>query len=229
MNNRPVQSRTIRVWDLPLRLFHWSLAICVSGAILSAKLSSEFADGMAWHKRFGIAVLTLLVFRLIWGFTGSTHARFSSFLPTPRKVLTYLKDLRSHAGPVIGHNPLGALSVFAVLGVCLFQATSGLFITDEISLEGPLYKHISNALASALGEVHETMGNLLIPLLFLHLAAIFFYRFAKRENLIAPMLTGKKEIPSTHPASDAEGGSAALGLMAFAVAALIVWYVVTQI
>ena len=120
MNDTQAATRKIRLWDLPLRLFHWSLLVCVAGAVATAEL-----DAMDWHPRFGYAILALLLFRLIWGFVGSTHARFASFVRGPGTVLAYLHSMKDNKGPSIGHNPLGALSVLALLATLLFQAISG--------------------------------------------------------------------------------------------------------
>ena len=116
----------ITVWDLPLRLFHWLLVGAVTGALVTVKLGG---NAMLWHGRFGLAVLVLLGFRLAWGVLGSTHARFHTFFPTPGRLLAYLRG--SWQG--LGHNPLGALSVFALIGLFGFQALSGLVASDDIA------------------------------------------------------------------------------------------------
>lgn len=215
--------RKIRLWDLPLRLFHWSLLICVAGAIASIKIG----DNIDVHQYFGYAVLGLLIFRLIWGFVGGEHARFASFVRGPGQVIAYLKQMKSQHGPSIGHNPLGAISVLGMLAALLFQATSGLFLSDEIMFEAPLFKHISGSLASGLAEAHEINSNIIILLIALHLLAIFFYRFIRRENLITPMLSGNKEVPAESALSDARGGSIWLGLIVFALAAAGVWALIS--
>ncbi|NSL54527.1 cytochrome b/b6 domain-containing protein [Uliginosibacterium aquaticum] len=218
-----VSTRRIKVWDLPLRLFHWSLLLCVAGAVISI----EVADNIDWHQRFGIAVLTLLVFRLLWGIVGGQHARFANFLRSPASILGYVKRMKDEKGPAVGHNPLGALSVLGLLAVLLFQAGSGLFLSDEIMFEGPLFKFVSGEIAGFLAEAHEANAGIIFTLIGLHLAAILFYRFVKRDNLITPMLTGSKEVPAETPVQDANGGSALLGLITLAVAAGVVWFIVT--
>lgn len=226
----PNTTRKIRLWDLPLRLFHWALLLLVAGAILSAELADDISGAMDWHPRFGYAILTLLIFRLIWGVIGSTHARFSSFVRSPGVILNYLRQLKTHKGPSIGHNPLGALSVLALLATLLLQATSGLFLNDEdFSLEGPLYKHVSSAVAHLFRELHEINANFIFILIGLHVAAILFYRFVKKDDLVTPMLTGQKEIPAASQEPDAKGGHALAGLSAFALAAALVWFVVTKL
>jgi len=218
-------TRRIRVWDLPLRLFHWFLLICVSGAILSI----EVFDNIDWHLRFGLAVLALLIFRVIWGFVGSRHARFLEFVRGPGAILAYLRKMKSGEGVTVGHNPVGALSVVALLLVLCVQAGSGLFLTDEILFEAPLFKYVSGQTASLLAELHETNAALIFTLVGLHLAAILFYRFVKRDNLVTPMITGSKEVPTSLPETSAEGGSAWLGLVIFGLAAALVWYVATRL
>ncbi|GAB2905622.1 cytochrome b/b6 domain-containing protein [Uliginosibacterium flavum] len=219
------KTRRIKLWDLPLRLFHWALLICVAGAIASI----EIGENVEVHQYFGYAILSLLIFRVIWGVVGGSHARFVSFIRGPGTVLDYLKRMKEHKGPSIGHNPLGALSVLGMLAALFVQATSGLFLTDEIMFEAPLFKYISGATASLLAEIHEINAAIIFTLIGLHLAAILFYRFIKRENLITPMVTGNKEVPAELPDQDASGGSAWLGLLVFGVAAGTVWFIINKL
>lgn len=219
------KTRRIKLWDLPLRLFHWALLICVAGAIASI----EIGENVEVHQYFGYAILSLLIFRVIWGVVGGSHARFVSFIHGPGTVLDYLKRMKEHKGPSIGHNPLGALSVLGMLAALLVQATSGLFLTDEIMFEAPLFKYISGATASLLAEIHEINAAIIFTLIGLHLAAILFYRFIKRENLITPMVTGNKEVPAELTEQDASGGSAWLGLLVFGVAAGAVWFIINKL
>ncbi|MEN3112679.1 cytochrome b/b6 domain-containing protein [Uliginosibacterium paludis] len=218
-------TRRIRVWDLPLRLFHWALLVCVCGAIATGEFSSE----KDWHARFGYAVLSLLIFRIVWGFVGSTHARFLNFVRGPGGILAYLKKMKSESGVMIGHNPIGALSVIGMLLVLGLQAGSGLFITDQELFEGPFFKYISNSTASLLAQIHEANATLIFILIGLHLAAILFYRFVKRDNLVTPMITGNKEVPASAPEQSAAGGSALTGLVIFGIASALVWYLTTRL
>ena len=135
---------TVRVWDLPTRLFHWALVVCVIGQIITANVGGNW---MNWHLRLGYTVLTLLLFRLVWGFVGGHWSRFSSFLYAPSTVLNYL---RGQARPEhrVGHNPLGAFSVFALLAILLLQVGSGLFSDDEIAFTGPLVSLVSGEAVS---------------------------------------------------------------------------------
>ena len=179
---------TIHIWDLPHRLFHWLLAVSVVAAYITAKIGGELID---WHGRLGIFILGLLVFRIIWGFIGSTHSRFSTFFPTFSRISAYLKGQWQG----IGHNPLGALSVLALLAAVAVQVGTGLFANDDIAFEGPLFDLIDKDVSDKLTGLHSTTFYILLGFVVLHLIAIVFYRFVKKTNLVKPMLTGKKEVP----------------------------------
>lgn len=174
----------IRVWDLPTRLFHWSLAGFVVAAFVTVK-----SGRLDWHFYCGYAILTLLLFRLIWGFVGGRYARFGSFLDGPRTIIRYLRGdagLRAR----LGHSPLGGMSVWVMLGLLLFQAGTGLFANDDIASEGPLVRHISNALSSRLTSLHHANETFLLIFIGLHVLAIIAYLLIARRNLIGPMLGG---------------------------------------
>ena len=147
--------KIIRVWDLPIRLFHWLLVICIVGSLISVNLGG---NAIEWHAYFGYCILSLLIFRIIWGFVGSTHARFTSFFPSINSILAYLQG---KAPRVLGHNPIGAISVFALLIVLTIQATTGLFVDDEIAFQGPFAKYVSNSVVSILSEIHESNSVLI--------------------------------------------------------------------
>ena len=187
--------KIIRVWDLPLRLFHWLLVLCIIGSIVSANLGG---NAMQWHAYFGYSILTLLIFRIVWGFIGSTHARFNSFFPSPKSILNYLQG---KAPRVLGHNPLGAISVFALLLVLSIQVITGLFSDDEIAFQGPLAKYVSNSTVSLLSVAHEWNHLLIYALITIHIAAIIYYKKFKGEDLITPMISGDKEINPSEEAS----------------------------
>jgi len=189
----------IRLWDLPTRIFHWSLVILVIASFVSGKIGG---NAMIWHGRCGLAILGLLTFRLVWGIVGSTYARFLSFLPTPASLLAYLRG--QWRG--VGHNPLGALSVFALLGLLTFQVASGLFANDDIAFRGPLYHLIASELSDRLTGLHKLSVNLLIALVVLHLAAIAFYAHVKNDNLLKPMFSGWKEVERGQGQSATGGG-----------------------
>jgi cytochrome b len=188
-------NKIIRVWDLPIRVFHWLLVLCIAGSLISANLGDNAVE---WHAYFGYSVLTLLIFRIIWGFVGSTHARFTSFFPNREKVLNYLKG---NAPRVLGHNPIGALSVVALLFVLSVQVLTGLFVDDEIAFQGPLAKYVPNGVVSFLSEIHEGNQVVIYTLITIHIAAILYYRKFKGEDLIKPMISGDKEIDPSEEAS----------------------------
>ena len=181
----------VRVWDLPTRLFHWALAICIVLGIVFVKIGG---NAIQWHAYCGYAALALILFRVIWGFVGSWHARFTNFIPSPSTLIAFL---RGQVDGGLGHNPLGALSVIALLGVILIQALTGLFADDDIFFQGPLAKYVSNSTVALLTSIHRFNQYLIFALVGLHIAAISYYYFVKRENLVGPMVTGDKLITTT--------------------------------
>jgi cytochrome b len=224
--------KIIRVWDLPIRLFHWLLVLCIVGSLISVNLGG---NAIQWHAYFGYSIMTLLIFRIIWGFVGSTHARFISFFPTKKSILDYLKG---NSPRVLGHNPVGALSVFALLSVLCVQVATGLFVDDEIAFQGPLAKYVSNATSSFLSEIHEGNQVVIYALISIHVAAIWFYKKFKGEDLIKPMINGDKEIDPSEEAkySPADLGRASkdgglqrgLALVILSVIAVVVGYFITK-
>lgn len=186
----------VRIWDLPTRLFHWLLVLCVIGLVATAQLGY-----MEWHFRLGYAVLTLLIFRLLWGLFGGRWSRFAAFLYAPASLWRYV---RGEGDPLhaVGHTPTGALSVFALLVFLLTQAGTGLFSDDEIASSGPLARLASGDLVSLATWYHREVGKkVLIVLVVLHILAILYYLWRKRQNLVRPMITGDKELPQPVPAS----------------------------
>lgn len=188
MSKSAVKDR-VRVWDLPTRLFHWLLVGLFAFLWYSGGASDEL---MAWHMRAGYALLTLLVFRVLWGLWGSRHSRFVSFLAPPRRTLEYLRALLARRlTPASGHNPLGGWMVLVMLVSLLVQTISGLFATDDISLAGPLNNTVSNSTAGQLTSVHHLNFDLLLILAGLHIAAILAHRVLG-EPLTLAMITGRK-------------------------------------
>ncbi|MEY3221058.1 MAG: hypothetical protein RIT27_2415 [Pseudomonadota bacterium] len=179
----------ILVWDFPLRFFHWLLVICMVGSFYTG-----FTGEMVWHFRCGYAILTLILFRIGWGFFGSTYARFNSFLFKPSEIFNYLRQFFNKNPPnhYVGHNPMGGISVIVLLGLILIQVISGLFSTDDIASEGPLYILVSNKMASFFTTLHKTNFKFLLLIMTVHISAVFFYLLYKKENLIKPMITGYK-------------------------------------
>ena len=215
----PAEHR-IRVWDLPTRLFHWTLAALLVGSFATVKLGGNL---MVWHERLGFAALALVLFRLVWGFVGGRYARFASFVRGPRAVLG---DLRGQAPAAPGHSPLGALSVLAMLAAVGFQAVSGLFANDDIAFEGPLARYVSGAASSLLTTLHRGNEKVLLALIALHVAAILYYRFVRRRDLLRPMLDGDARLQAPFPASRDDAALRALALaVAAACAAAVYWLV----
>jgi cytochrome b len=190
----------VRVWDLPTRLFHWLLAATLVGSVVSAKIGG---NAMVWHFRFGYLVLLLVSFRILWGLVGGRWSRFASFVYAPA---TFLRYLRGQARPGeqldVGHSPLGALSVFALLAFLAIQLATGLVSDDEIANIGPLNKFVSSDTALQATGWHKVYGQyILIGLVVLHVLAIVYYAVAKKTNLVRPMLVGDKLLPPGTPAS----------------------------
>ncbi|MBV8123440.1 MAG: cytochrome b/b6 domain-containing protein [Burkholderiaceae bacterium] len=179
------------LWDAPTRLFHWSLVGTVGTALVTGWLGG---DWMELHGKAGLGILGLLSFRIAWGVLGGRHARFASFWPSPSRIQDYLRGRWRGRG----HNPLGALSVLAMLGLLLFQALTGLFGNDEIAFTGPLADRVSESLSLKLTAWHQLNAKALYGLLALHLLAIAFYVGIKRRRLIAPMITGRAEAAGPH-------------------------------
>ena len=178
----------VLVWDLPTRLFHWCLLLLVAASWATGELGE-----MEWHMRSGIAILTLLLFRLLWGLYGSTTSRFVSFVTSPLRALAYGRDLIAGKAPrYLGHNPLGGWMVVVLLLLLLSQASTGLFSNDDIFTEGPLYHLVTKSTSDYLTGLHKTLFDLLLVCVALHVTASLFYLFVKKENLILPMIHGFK-------------------------------------
>ncbi|MDO6442566.1 cytochrome b/b6 domain-containing protein [Marinobacter sp. 2_MG-2023] len=207
--------KSISLWDLPTRLFHWLLVLAVTGSIVTVNLGGTW---MLWHERFGLTIVGLISFRLVWGFVGSTYARFWQFIPGPSAVSSYLKG--TWRG--LGHNPLGALSVLAMLGLIGFQAVTGLFATDAIAFNGPLYRAVSSEWNDTITSWHKLTEWFIYGLIGLHIASVFFYTFVKKDNLIAPMISGHKTVSESMGENRKGGGLIAL-VVALAVAGFAVW------
>ena len=224
--------KIIRVWDLPIRLFHW---LSVIGIILSFVTVKIGGDAMELHARVGYCVLTLIIFRICWGLVGSYHARFINFVPSPKGLLNYIVG-KTKAG--LGHNPLGALSVLGLLFSVGLQSVTGLFANDDIMFEGPFAKYVSSGTVEFLTSVHRQNEKVLIILIVLHLCAILYYQKFKGENLIKPMLLGDKEIDPSEEAkylpadlgqASKDGGlQRGLALLLLSLIAVILGYFITR-
>ena len=181
---------TTRVWDLPTRLFHWALVVLIALQFATAEFGWL---SMEWHYRFGYATLALILFRLIWGVVGSQTSRFADFVRGPAAVARYLKAASSaESSTHIGHNPLGGWSVVTMLLCLLVQALTGLFSSDGIDEDGPFAGMVSNATVKFATRLHHLGETVLLVLITLHIAAVLLHWLIKHDNLIAPMITGRK-------------------------------------
>ncbi|MBE7420536.1 MAG: cytochrome b/b6 domain-containing protein [Ideonella sp.] len=197
----PSGQRAVRVWDLPTRWFHWLLTAAIVAQVVTGKIGGA---ALQWHLRIGYCVFGLLLFRLVWGFVGGHWSRFASFVYGPGSVLRYLRG-RPAAGDWfhVGHNPLGSVSVFAMLALLALQVATGLVADDEIATTGPLNRYVSSAFALGATAWHKGPGiALIVVLVLLHVGAIAYYRVRKGQNLVAPMLHGDKQLAGAVPASD---------------------------
>ena len=212
----------VRVWDLPTRLFHWALVACVAGLAVTA-----YSDtGLDWHARLGYSVLALLLFRLVWGFIGGRWSRFASFLYSPSSVVAYLRG-RSHPDHLVGHNPLGAGSVLAMLAFLLAQVGTGLVSDDESSFQGPLNRFVSSSKALAATWYHKQVGQwVLLGLVLLHVVAVLYYVLKKRQALVGAMVGGDKQVAAPVQSSRDDAASRTVALGVFALCAGFVWWLV---
>jgi cytochrome b len=216
-------SAPVRVWDLPTRLFHWALV---------ALIAMQYATGeyhlldMRWHFWLGYATLALVLFRVLWGFLGSQTSRFTAFVRAPRAVAAYVKaQFSTNPQRNIGHNPLGGWSVLVMLACILVQIVTGLFASDEIDTDGPLVDYVSRHTMKLMTRLHEWNQNLLLVLIALHVFAVAVYLLLKHDDLIVPMITGRKRMPGTDSLRFSNGW-VALGLFlacAIAVAGAAWW------
>ncbi|MFZ2738768.1 MAG: cytochrome b/b6 domain-containing protein [Burkholderiaceae bacterium] len=221
MHHTPLPA--LRVWDLPTRIFHWTLSVCVIGLFISAKMGGA---AMAWHFYLGYSVLTLLLFRLLWGVFGGYWSRFSTFLYSPLTLLRFLQGQRRPEYQV-GHSPLGALSVWALLGFLAVQVGTGLVSDDEIANSGPLSRFVSNAVVNLATWYHKEAGQfILLGLVLLHLLAVTFYTLKKRQKLVASMIHGHKQVSVKLPASRDDTASRLLSVfLLLSCAALVFWLI----
>ncbi|MDF0606552.1 cytochrome b/b6 domain-containing protein [Neisseriaceae bacterium TC5R-5] len=185
-------SQLVKVWDLPTRLFHWSLVLLLAGMWYSGEQGGDF---LQYHIWCGLGIAGLLIFRLIWGLVGSQTARFSYFIKGPRNIVRYLRG-EVGEGELLGHNPLGGLMVLVMLLALLVQVVTGLFAADVDSYlyDGPLAKLLSSDWAETFTSIHQSSFNIILGLVALHITAILAYRILKRQNLVTPMITGYKPV-----------------------------------
>lgn len=211
--------RTVLVWDIPTRLFHWLAVALVIAAYMTWRL-----NWMDWHARVGDALLTLLLFRLLWGFFGSETTRFSRFLASPRGAARYLAHaLRREPDRQVGHNPAGGWMVLLLLALLLGETLTGLYVANDVADDGPFTELAPAQIANAITALHLIFWDALLAAVALHVLAILIYAAAKRHNLLLPMITGRKALPPSVPQPRIVGPARAiflLGCSALAAAAL---------
>jgi cytochrome b len=222
MANGQPSDRGVPTWDLPVRVFHWALVLLVISQLVTASIGG---NAMQFHAFGGYAILALVLFRILWGFLGGTHARFHDFVRGPDPVIRYAKSIVRGPHPSHpGHNPLGGWSVLAMLGSLLVQATTGLFANDDVMTEGPLAKHVSDRTSEIATAIHDVNAAVLFALIAIHIAAVVFYLLAKEENLIAPMITGRKQFATS--SESARRGSIWLAALLLGCSAAAVYFVI---
>ena len=217
--------RKTRVWDVPVRVFHWALVLLIVSQITTVSLGG---NAMEYHLLGGYSILALVLFRIVWGVVGTRQARFANFLRGPLAVLRYARSLTgSNHEKHAGHNPLGGWSVIAMLASVLVQAVSGLFADDEIITSGPLWKYVSDDVASTIGAIHEANALVLLTLICIHMGAILFYLVRKKENLIVPMFSGLKTSLDTRDVSLRPGQGTLRALIVLMICIGVTYAVVT--
>jgi cytochrome b len=213
----------VRVWDLPTRFFHWALVACVLGLAITGTVGG---NAMVWHFRFGYTVLALLLFRIVWGLVGGRWSRFGAFIYAPQSVINYLKG-QGKPEHGVGHSPIGAGSVFAMLGFLVAQVGTGLLSDDEIAFAGPLTRFVSNATVSLTTNYHKNIGKwVLLALVLLHIAAIVYY-LRRKHNLVGAMLHGDKELVVKAPPSRDDTVSRVAAVLILAVCGGVAYWVST--
>ncbi len=213
----------MRIWDAPIRLFHWLLVVLIALSYISVQM-----DQMRLHLISGYTILTLLIFRLVWGFIGSDTALFVRFLRSPFAALRHLRDFSQREPDTqIGHNEAGGWMVLVLLGVVALQVATGLCSNDDGSTEGPLAKYVGKADSDWLSKIHGVNFNVLLGLIVLHVIAVIAYAVIKRHDLVRPMITGKKRLPAATPAPRMASPVLAMAILVIAGAA--VWALATRV
>jgi cytochrome b len=220
----PRQPPTARVWDIPVRVFHWLLVALIVVSFTTAQIGG---NAMRIHELSGFSILTLVLFRVLWGIFGSTYARFSDFVRHPRQAIEYARSLRrGRSAFYAGHNPLGGWMVVALLLCLLVQTATGLFANDDVMTEGPLFDWVSKRTSDILSRIHEVNFYVLLALITLHVAAALYYLWGKRENLILPLFTGRKQGREAQDVPESRDAPLWLALVLVAVCAVGVYLLV---
>ena len=215
--------RAVRVWDLPTRLFHWTLAAAVTALAVTGQVGG---NALFWHMRLGLLVMALLVFRVMWGLVGGRWSRLASYVRWPGTVWRYLRGPhRSDDLFEVGHNPLGAFSVLAMIALLAVQVTTGLVADDEIATTGPLNRFVANATGLAASAWHTGWGKWgLAALVALHVVAIGVYRW-RGVNLVKPMISGDKHLPGEVPPSTDNAATRILAVLLLALCGAGAWWI----
>lgn len=220
----PLRNAGLLVWDVPLRLFHWLLAAAILGAWVTYKMGT---GAYAWHRWFGYAALVLVAFRIVWGLVGPRYARFTDFLRRPADVWRYARGwLSPRSAAHLGHNPLGGWMVLVLLALVGAEGVTGLFANDEIFNTGPLYGYVSDAGSDWFSTWHRVLANVLWYAIGLHLVAVTAYYVLRRENLVLPMITGRKSGGSGPAAAAIRSSRVWLAVLITAVCALLLYVLV---
>jgi cytochrome b len=205
------------IWDLPTRVFHWLLVI----GIIAAWLTYE-NDQLLWHSRIGFTLLALIIFRLLWGFVGSIHSRFSDFKLSPKSLIHYLKTGQTKPQ---GHNPLGSLSVLALLTLITSQILTGLFNSDDLMFDGPYRALVDTDTADAIAEWHAQIFDILLIFIAVHLLAVLYHQIIKKAGIIQAMITGyNQKFSGENPATSLWIALLCVCISILTVSVLIVWY-----
>jgi len=217
----------VPVWDWPVRVVHWAMVVLVVVSLTTGLIGSEM---LVWHMRSGETLLALLLFRIAWGFIGSSNARFASFVRGPAAVFAYCRSVVRPPHQIHStHNPVGGWMVIALLLALLFQVSTGLFTNDDILYDGPLVKLISKDLSDAISSLHRRGWWVVAGLSVLHIVAVLSYLMVLRDNLVYPMVHGRKALPAlgANPAGAAASTTRALVVLALCGAA--VWWTVNRL
>lgn len=210
--------RALLVWDLPLRLWHWALVLCLAGSWITAEAGFEW---QTTHFYFGYSALALVVFRFAWGLLGTRHSRYGSFLVAPRTVVAYLRGTKTQWQRA-GHNPLGGWASLLLVVIVGLQATTGMFISDDVFYAGPYNSVVSSSTADALAGWHRRIFTLLQILAVLHLTAVGWYTWGRKERLLHAMLHGKKRLGADERGQTISSHRGLLALLLFGLATLLI-------
>ena len=220
-----IKEQKYLIWDLPLRIFHWLLVISIGASWYTSKQDNGLID---YHLLLGYFTLGLIIFRIVWGFLGTTHARFLNIIPSLGKLIAYIQSFKQPK-PIhyAGHNPLGSLMVFFMLTTIFLQAVSGLVMNDDVFTSAPYYGEFNKNIESILVTIHRNGFNVILGAIVLHISAVIFYERVKKQALIASMITGKKAASQVNKKDSISHSKIGLAiLISLIVAGFVYWLVV---